>query len=354
MKTSRYILAALSVVAAMLMQGCNKNQENTAATGASLTFTVSTKSVTPGDGVLDDGGAMVDLVVVSVSVPENTVDGMKYVSLGSALTETECTLTELTYGPHELYLYANTAGFQNIYPDMATLKTRAQAADKNYSFAAYKEAVFTSLTAGNLPTIANGQMPLTAVVKDLNLSVGTTNVRVELTRPFVKLTVNIYNKSEKTAEVDGVNFSNFNGSTSYLFDHFPYVSNYTPTMSYLAMPAGVNKTIAPRTSQKVFEGLLYENRLSHDRSGERYKMGFHVAYTEGGTVLAEKTLSDLVFQQIKEASETSPMLRMLRNNHITVDVYVDYLPSGDPDTANLVLEYVVNPWGTAGGSVIFN
>lgn len=354
MKISRYILASLSTVAALFVQGCTKNQENTAATGASLSFTVSTKSVTPGDGILADGGAMTDIVVVSVSTADNMVDGMKYVSLATPEVETTCTLTELTFGPHELYLYANTDGFQNIYPDMPTLKAKAQAADKNFSFAAYKEAVFTSLTAGNLPAIANGQMPLTTVVKDINLSIGTTNVSVEFTRPFVKLTVNIYNKSEKTAEVDGVNFSAFNASTSYVFDHFPYVSNYTPTVSYLAMPNGVNRTIAPRSSQTVFEGLLYENRLSHDTSGGRYKMGFHVAYTEGGTVLAERTLTDLVFQQIKEATETAPMLRMLRNNHITVDVYVDYLPVDDPDTANIVLEYVVNPWGTAGGSVIFN
>lgn len=353
MKTSRYILAALSVAAALFTQGCNKNQENTAATGASLSFTLSTKSVTPGDGILNDGGAMIDVVVVSVSTADNLVDGMKYLSLGTPMVETTCTLTDLTYGPHELYLYANTDGFQNIYPDMATLKAKAIAAEKNYSFAAYKEATFSALTAGSLPTIAGGQMPLTSVVKDINLSVGTTDVIVEFTRPFVKLTVNIYNQSEKTAEVDNVSFNNFLASTSYVFDHLPYVQNYTPAMSYLAMPAGNDNTVAPRSAATVFEGLLYESRFSHDAS-DKYKMGFHIAYMDGSTVLAQKTVSDLVFQQIKESTETSPMLRMLRNNHIIVDVYVDYLPTGDPNTSSFVLNYTVNPWGEAGGNVEFN
>lgn len=346
MKNIKYLIISLAMAGALM--SCTKETESQKAEVAGdgpsgIELSIVTKSDVPGTTGIEDGGKMDDVLVVSVSTTggQKKVDGMKFVDLSSPVAQTSIQLDGLNFGAHEIYLLANTKGFDSVYPGLISSVKALRIGD---TFG-YADAEFSTLTAGTIPQISNGVMPLTCCIKDINLGVGVTKLSAELIRPFVRLTVNVYNEAEQSLTVSGVSFNDFSPSTAYVFNHFvDSGTEYTPAgLAYQAMPTiSTTFTVASRATVAVFDGLIYEGRLSnHMHDTYRVSLGFQM-----GTKTA--TAENLVFKQINENREASPMLRMLRNSHVIITAFVGYYDNKVDD-----FTYDVAPWKPSNISVIF-
>ena len=199
-KEVHYIIIALG---AAVFSGCSKEldekggKEPGKGGNASLTINIETKRPTPFDGEAADGGAINDAYIFVVKDDDNVIDGIATVTANESTSES-VTIENLDFGAHKIYVYANTEGFDNIYP---AFKTTVKNLTKGDVFN-YAEAQFENLASGALPQIANGEMPLTGLVKDIVLGAGSNSANIELVRPFAKLTIKVYNESKYRERVE--------------------------------------------------------------------------------------------------------------------------------------------------------
>ena len=264
-----YIIIALG---AAVFSGCSKEldekggKEPGKGGNASLTINIETKRPTPFDGEAADGGAINDAYIFVVKDDDNVIDGIATVTANESTSES-VTIENLDFGAHKIYVYANTEGFDNIYQ---AFKTTVKNLTKGDVFN-YAEAQFENLASGALPQIANGEMPLTGLVKGIVLGAGSNSANIELVRPFAKLTIKVYNESKYRADVSGLSFNAFNPNTAYVFDHLPYASEYggqyTPSLTYSVPTVSSAYATGQVDSGKeslIYEGLFYEGRLGAD------------------------------------------------------------------------------------------
>lgn len=264
-----YIIIALG---AAVFSGCSKEldekggKEPGKGGNASLTINIETKRPTPFDGEAADGGAINDAYIFVVKDDDNVIDGIATLTANESTSES-VTIENLDFGAHKVYVYANTEGFDNIYP---AFKTTVKNLTKGDVFN-YAEAQFENLASGALPQIANGEMPLTGLVKGIVLGAGSNSANIELVRPFAKLTIKVYNESKYRADVSGLSFNAFNPNTAYVFDHLPYASEYggqyTPSLTYSVPTVSSAYATGQVDSGKeslIYEGLFYEGRLGAD------------------------------------------------------------------------------------------
>lgn len=298
LKNLTYIIIAASTVFA----GCGKSLDEKAGSQAagkgeaSLTVSIETKRTTPFNGELADGSAFNDAYVFVVKDDDNVIDGIAVVSANED-TEKEVTIENLDFGAHRIYVYANTRGFANIYPDFESTIKDLQKGD-TFSYA---EATFQNLTDGALPEIANDQMPLTGLVKDVNLGAGSNSVDIELIRPFVKLSIHVYNEAKYRLDVSDLSFNAISPNTAYVFDHLPYASVYTPTLEYQVPVVGGTAQVDSGKEGKIYEGLFYEGRLFADRSGDTYRASMKLKFWDAAGLGRYMT-----FKEFSETEITSP------------------------------------------------
>lgn len=295
-----YIFIALS---ATLFMGCEKGLDDKAAATAagegkaSLSLTIETKRPTPMDGRAADGSAINDAYVFVVKDDGSVIDGIAVISANED-TEKEVVIKNLDFGPHKIYVYANTRGFDNIYPAFNSTIKNLQ---KGNTFS-YAEATFQNLTGGALPQISYDEMPLTGIIKDVNLGSGNNSAEIELVRPFAKLSIYVYNEAKYRLDVSDLTFNAFSPNTAYLFDHFPYVSNYTPTLEYQTPLATGTAQVVSGKETPIYEGLFYEGRLLADKN-DTYRASMKLKFWDAAGTGRYMTFKEFTETQI--TSETA-------------------------------------------------
>lgn len=304
-----YIFIALS---ATLFMGCEKGLDDKAAATAagegkaSLSLTIETKRPTPMDGQAADGSAINDAYIFVVKDDGSVIDGIAVVSANED-TEKDVLIENLDFGLHKIYVYANTRGFDNIYPAFNSTIKNLQKGD-TFSYA---EATFQNLTGGALPQISNGEMPLTGIIKDVNLGSGNNSAEIELVRPFAKLSIYVYNEAKYRLDVSDVTFNAFSPNTAYLFDHFPYVSDYTPTLDYQTPTTTGTAQVVTGRETPIYEGLFYEGRLLADKN-DTYRASMKLKFWDAAGTGRYMTFKEFTETNITTSANVIGTNRIIR------------------------------------------
>ena len=248
MKFKAFILC-LSTLVMAFMTSCNSKLEPIRRTGnASITFYVNEltrASVSPGDGVVADGGGIyssagnpdVVILITETSNPYKVI--AKYINPSDAdvieCTSTQVTIqfTEIPVGEYVVYAVANTGGLWPIsgFSSWSSLK---KASDID-------PLEFTALSANVSPALRNGMLPLSAKGTLVVEESGQGVVTMQMTRCVGKIVVDLVNQTG--ADLTMTDFDmilhNVNPDRGYVFPHSPDVPDATTYGNYLLSKSSI-------------------------------------------------------------------------------------------------------------------
>lgn len=252
----RFCYCILFLGAVLGMCGCDKESLDTPRGEGSLELTISaapeSRAEVPGDGVAADGGGMVDLSVTLVDPRGTIVDTKSFTALaGDEQLRKSVAFTGLEIGQYTIYAYANTKNSSALSTQAAASTTR--------------DATFTALTGTATPTIDDTTPMLLTAQKVVPIGVGMTHATIDLLRPVVEFSFELYNHSDYDMQVTALSFSDFNSSTSYVLPHdgeIPTANTYR-SLPAATLPQKVTKksgTDAATGWKELYHTFLFENR----------------------------------------------------------------------------------------------
>lgn len=252
----RFCYCILFLGAVLGMCGCDKESLDTPRGEGSLELTISaapeSRAEVPGDGVAADGGGMVDLSVTLVDPRGTIVDTKSFTALaGDEQLRKSVAFTGLEIGQYTIYAYANTKNSSALSTQAAASTTR--------------DATFTALTGTATPTIDDTTPMLLTAQKVVPIGVGMTHATIDLLRPVVEFSFELYNHSDYNMKVTALSFSDFNSSTSYVLPHdgeIPTANTYR-SLPAATLPQTVTKksgTDAATGWKELYHTFLFENR----------------------------------------------------------------------------------------------
>lgn len=198
------------------------------------------------DGNVEDGGGMADLTVFLVDNNDVIVARKHFPTLTNPVTQI-INFPNLEVGNYTVYAYANTEG--NDWFSMPT--------DSETSFTPYKDALLKPLS-GNLPTIQNGRMPLTAK-QEITIDNANNSRTISMIRPVGKLSVNVINqRTAQAATISGFSLGKVLPNSGYVFQKESILPESATTNPYFNLLNDFSCTVFPSSSQLIFDGLLYE------------------------------------------------------------------------------------------------
>ncbi len=232
----RKVLTA-ALLALITLASCSKKPDVPAVPEGEVrivlsTGAVQTRSTTPGDGVVADGGGICldgsnvpDLVILIADSSGNIVS--TYPGTNATLqddpttTEMSVSFTGLSDGTHTVYAFGNTEGLWAMdgCTDLTALTTAS----------AVEALQFTALSANAVPTLTNDRLPSSAK-GTVTVSNGNGEISLEMIRCVAKVTMEFVNKTGYSLELDGFTFS---------------LEDLCPTTGYVAphdlpdVPAGI-------------------------------------------------------------------------------------------------------------------
>lgn len=334
---SRIILIAL-----LLAVSCNKdpNTRGIVATGQGVTISFSTsatqtKAVTPGDGVVADGGGIAIDEVSSVSTPDLSI--LLFDSTGNLVAyypdngnhpetavsavidygEDESSAIRMTVtftknasnedfddGTYSVYALANTQGMWGMTDGTHTYanwtSVMSALVEETLTEAGFKTLKFSGLSEGVAPTVQNGRIPLSAIgaVSVLN---GNGQVSAEMLRVVSKVGITIENATGDDLKITGLRLVDFNPDRGYLL---PQDDNAVPSdVNYSALTlidpsdtddevtVEVDETTAIITNRYLFPGIATKGHYNLEITFGDYVQN---VYTLGSSeiTLADTSASD--------------------------------------------------------------
>lgn len=225
-----------------------------------INATSVTRATTPGDGDIFNGGGMEDLTLVLVNSMGYISEIQQILSLtGEEQRIKRVTFVNLDVGNYMLYAYANTERslLSEVRDMLATLEVGDSFDSSRY------DALFTTLTNRETPTLDSTNPLLLTASKALSVGVENSSTTIDMLRPIVWFEVRLFNHSDYPMQVDDVSFSNFNPSTSYILSKdgaIPSSVTYRGLPLYTTYSGGENVVVPAATESCIYETALFENR----------------------------------------------------------------------------------------------
>ena len=169
------------------------------------------------------------------------------------------TFVNLDVGNYMLYAYANTERslLSEVRDMLATLEVGDSFDSSRY------DALFTTLTNRETPTLDSTNPLLLTASKALSVGVENSSTTIDMLRPIVWFEVRLFNHSDYPMQVDDVSFSNFNPSTSYILSKdgaIPSSVTYRGLPLYTTYSGGEDVVVPAATESCIYETALFENR----------------------------------------------------------------------------------------------
>ena len=225
-----------------------------------INATSVTRATTPGDGDIFNGGGMEDLTLVLVNSMGYISEIQQILSLtGEEQRIKSVTFVNLDVGNYMLYAYANTERslLSEVRDMLATLEVGDSFDSSRY------DALFTTLTNRETPTLDSTNPLLLTASKALSVGVENSSTTIDMLRPIVWFEVRLFNHSDYPMQVDDVSFSNFNPSTSYILSKdgaIPSSVTYRGLPLYTTYSGGEDVVVPAATESCIYETALFENR----------------------------------------------------------------------------------------------
>ena len=214
------------------------------------------------------------------------VDDIQDAESDTSVAEDVIHFNGLLPGNYHVYAYANidATAWQS-----GSIAAQEKVIATGTSFSSFADRELAALTGTCVPADPSSSMLLTG---HSEVAVGLTRVTadLDLLRPVVRFKVAICNHTPFPVKVDELRFSHFNPDRAYLLDHRDESGVPSPPsgVSYRAMPAFDTTafddgTVAPDTTEIVYQRLIYENA-----SASQYKI-----YTTLTLDRTSESMSDL-------------------------------------------------------------
>ena len=264
----------------------------------SLKQTLDSSAVTPGDGVVADGGGIADLSLFLVDKSDRIVARKEYVTPSGGETKVvTITMDSLEFGSYTLYAYANCEG-----NDWFILPSPNET-----SFTNYKNAALKPVNGDEKIVVNNGRMPLTAH-KEVTITYGANSAVVEMSRLVTELSVTLFNKKSTAVNVTDFSLGNIYPVSGYVFKRervmgegevFDYDDNYGLTNLYQQLPSMPDyHPVLPNTECVFYHNYMYENAGTGYSIDISYRKGILVDYEVevggGGNTITGKDIDALV------------------------------------------------------------